>query len=158
MLEYKVVTGFSCSIFRNGGVCILVKDNRLYQVLDLYNWSIEKIFEAWALTISINMMKLCILCLYRAPNKDLNQLIEQLDSTLLYLESRKLELLICGDTNINGTHQLLVYAVDMNLLGDNIDTLKKNAGTLIDTSKVVGPEVNTEKTKYMLLSRHQNAG
>jgi hypothetical protein len=30
--------------------------------------------------------------------------------------------------------------------------------TLIDASKEVGLEVNTEKTKYMLLSRQQNAG
>jgi hypothetical protein len=29
---------------------------------------------------------------------------------------------------------------------------------LIDPSKQVGLEVNTEKTKYMLLSHHQNAG
>jgi hypothetical protein len=29
---------------------------------------------------------------------------------------------------------------------------------LIDASKEVGLEVNTEKTKYMLLSCHQNAG
>jgi hypothetical protein len=29
---------------------------------------------------------------------------------------------------------------------------------LIDASKEVGLEVNTEKTKYILLSRHQNAG
>jgi hypothetical protein len=28
---------------------------------------------------------------------------------------------------LNGTHQLLPYADDMNLLGDNIDTIKKNA-------------------------------
>jgi hypothetical protein len=33
-----------------------------------------------------------------------------------------------------------------------------NMETLIDASKEVGLEVNTEKTKYMLLSRHQNAG
>jgi hypothetical protein len=36
--------------------------------------------------------------------------------------------------------------------------MKKNTETLIDASKEVDPEVNTEKTKYMLLSRHQNAG
>jgi ABC-type siderophore export system fused ATPase/permease subunit len=47
---------------------------------------------------------------------------------------------------------------DVNLLGDNVDVLKKNTQTLIDASKEVGLEVNTEKTKYMLLSRHQNAG
>jgi hypothetical protein len=52
----------------------------------------------------------------------------------------------------------LVYADDLNLLGDNIDTIKKNTQTLIDASNEVGLEVNTEKTKYMLLSRHQNTG
>jgi hypothetical protein len=46
----------------------------------------------------------------------------------------------------------------VNLLGDNIDAIKKNTQTLIDASKEFGLEVNTEKTKCMLLSRHQNAG
>jgi hypothetical protein len=46
----------------------------------------------------------------------------------------------------------------VNLLGDNIDAIKKNMETLIDASKEFGLEVNTEKTKYMLLSRHQNVG
>jgi hypothetical protein len=44
-----------------------------------------------------------------------------------------------------GTHHLLVYADDINLLGDNIDIIKKNTETLIDASKEVGLEVNTVK-------------
>jgi hypothetical protein len=44
------------------------------------------------------------------------------------------------------------------LLGDNTDTIKKNTKSLIDANKEVDQEVNIEKTKYMLLSRHQNAG
>jgi hypothetical protein len=35
-------------------------------------------------------------------------------------------------------HQLLVYADDVKLLGDNIDTRKKTTETLIDASKEVG--------------------
>jgi hypothetical protein len=59
---------------------------------------------------------------------------------------------------LNGTHQLLVYADDVNLLGDDIETIKKNTQTLTDAGKEVGLEVNTEKTKYMVLSRQQNRG
>jgi hypothetical protein len=57
-----------------------------------------------------------------------------------------------------GTHQLLVYADDVNLPRDKIDTIKNKTETLIDASKEVLLEVNAEKTKYMLLSYHQNAG
>jgi hypothetical protein len=59
---------------------------------------------------------------------------------------------------LNGTHQLLVSADVVNLLGDNIDTTKRNTKILIDAGKVNGLEVNTEKTKYMWLSHHQNSG
>jgi hypothetical protein len=41
----------------------------------------------------------------------------------------------------NGTHQLLTYADDVNLLGDNIDTIKKTTETLFNDSKEVGVEI-----------------
>jgi hypothetical protein len=59
-------------------------------------------------------------------------------------------------TEIKWDNQLLMYGDDVNLLGDNIDTIKKHMETLIDASKEVGLEVNAEKIKYMLLSHHQN--
>jgi hypothetical protein len=58
---------------------------------------------------------------------------------------------------LNGTHHMLDYADDVNLLGDNTDTIKKNTEPFIDASKEVGLEVNADMTKYMLLSCHQNA-
>jgi hypothetical protein len=59
---------------------------------------------------------------------------------------------------LNGTHQLLAYADDVNPLGDNIDTINKNTETLIDVCKEGGLEIIVEKTKYMVLSRHLNVG
>jgi hypothetical protein len=53
--------------------------------------------------------------------------------------------------------KLLAYADDVNLLGDNTDTINKNTDTLIDASKVVGLKVNIEKTEYMLVSHDQHA-
>jgi hypothetical protein len=54
---------------------------------------------------------------------------------------------------LNWSHQLLAYADDVSLLGDNIGTINKNTQTLIDAGNEVGLDVNVEKTKYMLVSR-----
>ncbi|KAJ4443512.1 hypothetical protein ANN_05184 [Periplaneta americana] len=57
---------------------------------------------------------------------------------------------------LNGLHQLLVYADDVNMLGENPQTIRENAEILVEASKAIGLEVNPEKTKYMIMSRDQN--
>jgi len=59
---------------------------------------------------------------------------------------------------LNGKNQLLVYAVDFNVEVGSIHTLKENTEALVVASKETGLAVNAEKTKYMVMSRHQNAG
>jgi len=59
---------------------------------------------------------------------------------------------------LNGTHQLLVYAIDVNILGGGVHTVKENAEALTVASKEIGLKVNADKTKYVVMSRDQNAG
>jgi hypothetical protein len=58
-------------------------------------------------------------------------------------------------TELNGIHQLLVYADDVNLLGKNINISNGNMVARFDTSKEGGLEVNVQKTYYIFMSHHQ---
>jgi hypothetical protein len=53
---------------------------------------------------------------------------------------------------LNRTHQLLAYADDVNLLGDNIDTIKKNAETLIDAKGSWSRNKYRESQVYVAIS------
>jgi len=63
-----------------------------------------------------------------------------------------------GGLKLNGTYQLLVYADYINILGGSVHTRKENAEALVAASKEIGLEINADKSKYMVMSRDQNAG
>jgi len=64
----------------------------------------------------------------------------------------------CVCVLIRNIHELLVYADDVYVLGGSVRTVKENAEALVVASKEIALEVNADKTKYMLISRDQNAG
>jgi hypothetical protein len=59
---------------------------------------------------------------------------------------------------LNGTHQLLVYTDDVNLLGNSVNTINRNSETLLEASRDIGLEINAENTKYTIISHHPNLG
>ena len=59
---------------------------------------------------------------------------------------------------LNGTHQVLVYADHVNILGRSVYTVEKNTETLVVASKENGLEVNASKIKYTVMSRDQDVG
>jgi hypothetical protein len=59
---------------------------------------------------------------------------------------------------LNGTHQLLAYADDVNILGGSIYNLKENAEALVAATTETELELSADKTKHMVMTRDQNAG
>jgi hypothetical protein len=56
-------------------------------------------------------------------------------------------------SKLNRARQLLAYVNDINIFGENIDTIQKNAEALLDAGKEVGLEMNSDKTNYILMGR-----
>ena len=58
-------------------------------------------------------------------------------------------------SNTLSNHQALAYADDVNLIGDDIRTIERNADVLLNAYKDIGLAVKTGKTKYMEIGRHR---
>ena len=52
----------------------------------------------------------------------------------------------------------MVYADDVNIMGGKVHTIKKSTEALVVANKGTGLEVNADESKYMVMSRDQNAG
>ena len=56
-----------------------------------------------------------------------------------------------------GTHQLLFYDDNLNILGSSICTTKENTDASVFVTNEIGLELNDKGTKYMVMSQEQHA-
>jgi hypothetical protein len=54
---------------------------------------------------------------------------------------------------LNVTHQLLVYADDVNISGGSVHTIKKTADALVVATKETALDVNDEEITYVIMSQ-----
>jgi len=113
----------------------------------------------------VRLMKMCLIATYSRVRvgKNLSDMLpirnglKQGDalSPLLFnfdleFAIRRVQIIQDGLT-LNGTHQRLVFADDVNILDGSVHTVKEHAETLLVANKEIGIEINTDKTKYMVI-------
>jgi hypothetical protein len=85
--------------YQRGGVCIFVHKELCFSHIDLSTYFVEKILELCAVKIESNGWGL-IVCLYRSPVGDFCHFLNLLE-VLLFLYKLLIELILCGDFNVD---------------------------------------------------------
>jgi exonuclease III len=88
------------NMLRGGGVCILVKKDIKYNIVDVSSYCHEGIIELSAISVYLSTKETLILAIYRPPNSNVDVFFNALDECLEFLLSFK-TIFVLGDFNIN---------------------------------------------------------
>jgi hypothetical protein len=99
--QYLLGAYYCRSSRKFGGVNIFVHESLTYLNIDVNRYCHVYDLEACALKIKIRSDVYCIVCIYRSPTGELSNFLTLLDSMLAHLHSSSVNLIICGDININ---------------------------------------------------------
>jgi hypothetical protein len=80
---------------------IYICNDVCFNHLDLCNYCKEKILEICAVQIETTDKQMIVICVYRSPSGDFNHFLGLLDTVLLSLNKPSMEILICGDFNVD---------------------------------------------------------
>lgn len=97
---YNLAAHYSRKIMEKGGVIMYVRNNLVYNSLDLNKYCIEQHFEVCGVIINANV-EFTVLAVYRAPAGKIDIFFKQLESLLTYVFSKAKTIVILGDFNIN---------------------------------------------------------
>ena len=99
--NYVLGSCFARSTFQKGSVCIYVRNGVAFNCPDLSKYCKEKNLEICAVQIENTGKRMVVICLYRSPSGDFKQFLKLLDLALLSLNNPYMEVLLCGDFNVD---------------------------------------------------------
>jgi exonuclease III len=105
--NYNFGTSYCRESFIMGGVCIYVHNSLDFEVINIRELCIDKAMEACAVKCKFLSSIFCILAIYRSPSSNFSLFITQLETVIKKIYKPNLQMLVCGDFNIN-------YLVDNN--------------------------------------------
>ncbi|KAE8752907.1 hypothetical protein FOCC_FOCC000252, partial [Frankliniella occidentalis] len=128
------ISGFKCASifcrkqFSHGGVAIYVRNGyHKFKELDVSDIVSEKVFEA----VCIICDKYAVICVYRSPSGDINDFCDKLDECIQRVNTKKNQILICGDFNID----ILDYQNSVDLNGKKLVAILQENGLHTITNK-----------------------
>jgi exonuclease III len=89
-----------------GGVCIFINNNQTSSTLNVGNYCVDKDIEVCVIQLNLSNKKFHILMIYRSPSGNFSHYMIHLEQIVQSLCNSKLDVIICGDININYLEEL----------------------------------------------------
>jgi exonuclease III len=98
-LEWNLVD--DPTIKGGGGVCMFIRKYFSFSVISIKEFCKDKELEACALRLYFLHFKVCIITVYRSPNGNFQYFVKGLENITNKIYKHDVQLIICGDININ---------------------------------------------------------
>ena len=138
--NYILGAAYSRQSLHKGGVCIFIQKHLPFSIINIEKFCKDKELEACALKLNFLSFKICVITVYRSPNSDFQYFIKELDKIINKIYKPGVNLIICGDININylieskEKHELnnILNSYNLTSIIDFPTRTKDNSSTLID--------------------------
>jgi len=101
LMNYNPESKFCRNSFKNGTVRIFIHESIQFINVSLIKFSKEKDLEIRAVKLHLSAYTICIVAIYRSPSRNFQHFLNNFETILNLIYSNSIEIIICGDININ---------------------------------------------------------
>jgi exonuclease III len=99
--NYKLGANFCMEMYKNGRVCIYIHEPFQFSNINVHNFCKEKDLEVCVIKLYLPCYTVGIVNVYTSSSGNFENFLNNLETLLNSLSSNSMDLIICGDFNIN---------------------------------------------------------